>query len=78
MRNDSISLHIMHLSYSGLQVNRVGFNVPAFGVRNGEMILQAAYEVVSPTRVAIALKEASLVCQIVLDMPLQCLPAWLI
>lgn len=44
-----------------LQVNRVAFSVPAFRVKDGELILKAAYQVKSEERVSITLSEARLV-----------------
>jgi len=41
--------------------NRVGFNVPVFRISDGEMLLEAGYEVESATRVSITLQRASLV-----------------
>lgn len=42
-------------------MNRVGFNVPMFGVKDGELLLKASYKVSSPSRVEIELEEATLV-----------------
>ena len=44
-----------------MQRNRVGFKVPVFRINDGEMLMEAGYEVETPTRVSITLEKASLV-----------------
>lgn len=44
-----------------MQRNRVGFKVPVFRINDGEMLMEAGYEVESPSRVSITLEKASLV-----------------
>jgi hypothetical protein len=44
-----------------VQRSRVGFKVPVFRISDGEMLLEAGYEVESDTRVSITLQKASLV-----------------
>lgn len=48
-------------SHGNLQSNRVGFRVPAFGIREGELLLKASYDIASGDRVNIKLERASLV-----------------
>jgi hypothetical protein len=47
--------------FSGAQVNVVNFDILVFGKFKGSLTIEASYEPVSPTRVAIKLEKATLV-----------------